>query len=141
MKSINEKVIYCEVKNIYKPKPKRLFKINDCFKGHSKFKPGQKRIPNYNKDIHQKKIWGNNNKNKLNKRSLESISLEEIENDFKLFKAKSEAIKVENELMKILLEPSNREKHNNIMKAKRKLNSEENKCNINIEDNKLFINK
>ncbi len=137
MKSINEKVIYCEVKNIYKPKPKRLFKINDCFKGHSKFKPGQKRIPNYNKDIHQKKIWGNNNKNKLkNKYDFESISLEEIENDFEIFKAKSEALKVENELMKILLEPSNKEKLNNINNRTKKLSPEENKCCINIQDNK-----
>ena len=135
MKTENGKVIYCEVKKIYKPKPKRLFKINDCFKGQSKFMPGQRRIQNYNKDIYQKKFGGNNHKNKIKKFDFESISLEEIENDFNTFKAKSEALKVENELLKILLEPSYKEKHNN-NKTKRKSNPEENKCNINIEDNK-----
>ena len=73
----------------------------------------------------------------LNKFDFESISLEEIENDFMAIKAKSEALKVENELLKILFEPSNIEKHNNFKnKMKKKLSPEENKCNINIQNKK-----
>ena len=136
MKTKNEKIISCEIKKIHKPKPKKLYKINDCFKGNSKFNPGQRKIPNYNNDFYNKRSI-EHNKNKLNKFDFESISLEEIENDFMAIKAKSEALKVENELLKILFEPSNIEKHNNFKnKMKKKLSPEENKCNINIQNKK-----
>ena len=136
MKTKNEKIISCEIKKIHKPKPKKLYKINDCIKGNNKFNPGQRKIPNYNKEFYNKKGF-EHNKHKSYKLDFDSISLEEIENDFMNIKAKSEAIKVENELLKLLLEPSNIEKHNNIKKKmKIKINPEENKCNINIQNKK-----
>ena len=134
MKTKNEKIISCEIKKIHKPKPKKLYKINDCFKGNNKFNPVQRKIPNYNKEFYNKRGC-DHNKNKL-KLDFESISLEEIENDFMNMKAKSEALKVENELIKILLEPSNIEKHNIKNKMKLKLNPENNKCNIKLQNNK-----
>ena len=137
MKSKNEKIISCEVKIIHRPKPKKLFKINDCFKGYSKHVTGPRKIPNYNNDIHKKKGTEHNHKNKSNKIDFDSISLEEIENDFMTFKAKSEMLQVENELLKILLEPSNKGKHNNInYKIKKKLDNEEIQCNINNQNKK-----
>ena len=137
MKSKNEKIICCEVKKIHKPKPKKMFKINDCFKGYNKYPYGQRKIPNYNNGMNKKKAIENFNKKKSNKFDFESISLEEIENDFLAFRAKSEAIKVENELLQILLEPSNKEKNNNIKNNRmKKISPEENKCSINFHNKK-----
>ena len=133
MKSKNEKIICCEVKKIHKPKPKKMFKINDCFKGYNKYSYGQRKKPNYNNDINKRKSIDNFNKKKSNKLDFESISLEEIESDFMAFKAKSEALKVENELLQILLDPSNKEKSsNNLNKRMKKINPEENKYNLNF---------
>ena len=134
MKTKNEKIISCEIKKIHKPKPKKLYKINDCFKGNSKYNPGHRKIPNYNKEFYNKRGY-EPNKNKL-KFDFESISYEEIENDFMNMKEKNEAFKVENELLKILLEPSNIEKHNIKNKMKKKLSPEKNKCNIKFQNKK-----
>ena len=138
MKSKNEKIIYCDVKKIHKPKPKKMFKINDCYKGNIKCNPGHRKIPNYNNDIPKKKKNEYYNKNKFNKFDIDSISLEEIEKDFIAFKSKNETLKVENELLQLLLEPSNKEKCNNIKnnKMKKQLSPEENKYNINIHNKK-----
>lgn len=140
MKSKNEKTICCEVKKIHKPKPKKMFKINDCYKGNIKCNPGHRKLPNYNYDIHKKKKNEYNNKNKYNKFDFDSISLEEIEKDFIAFKSKNEVLKVENELLQILLEPSNKEKCNNIKnnRIKKQLTPEEIKCTIskNIHNKK-----
>ena len=135
MKSKNEKIIYCEVKKIHKPKPKKIFKINDCYKGNIKCNPGHRKMPNYNNDMHKKKKNEYIFKNKFNKFDIDSISLEEIEKDFIAFKSKNEALKVENELLQLLLEPSNKEKNKN-NKMKKLLTQEENKCNINIHNKK-----
>ena len=111
-----------------------MFKINDCFKGYNRYSYGQRKIPNYNND--KKKSIDNFNKKKSNKLNFESISLEEIESDFMAFKAKSEALKVENELLQILLDPSNKEKSsNNLNKRMKKINPEENTYNL------TFLNK
>ena len=138
IKPKNEKIISCEVKIIHRPKPKKLFKVNDCFKGYSKNVNGPRKIPNYNYDIHKKKGTEHNHKNKSNKIDFDSISLEEIEKDFMTFKAKSEVLQVENELLKILLYPSNKGKHNNNIKykIKKKLDNEEIPCNINCQSKK-----
>ena len=136
MKTKDEKIISCEIKKIHKPKPKKLYKINDCFKGNSKFNPAQRKIPNYNKEFYNKRGF-EPKKNKL-KLDFESISLEEIENDFMNMKIKNEAFKVENELLKILLDSSNIEKHNikNKNKMKIKLIPEEIKCTIKFQNKK-----
>ena len=139
MKSKNEKIICCEVKKIHKPKPRKMFKINDCFKGYNKYPYGQRKIPNYNNDINKKKKNENLNRKKSNKFDFESISLEEIESDFMAFKEKNEALKVEKELLQILLNPPNKEKNNkkiNNNKMK-KISLEENKCGINFHKNNI----
>ena len=135
MKSKAEKEIYCEVKSIHKPKPKKNFKINDCFKGHSRCAHGPKKIPNYNNDFYRKKANEYNNKNKINKMDFDSISMEEIENDFLEFKAKEEELKAENELFKLLNNPLKDEKnYNNKRKLKQNSCPEDVKNNINKKD-------
>ena len=136
MKSRTEKVICCEVKKIHNPKPKRLYKINDCFKGHSRFTPGPRKIPNYNTEMHRKKGFEFTNKNKFNKLDFDSISFEEIENDFMAIKAKSEAIKVENELLRLLLEPSNKEKKNIKNNRIKRLSNDKDNYNLNFQNKK-----
>ena len=116
-----EKVIYCEVKKVHNPKPKKVHKINDCIKTHNKHTSGSKRVVKYKNEI--------NNKNKYKKFDFDSISLEEIENDFMAFKAKSEAIKVQNELLRLLLEPSNKNKSTNS-----NINNSQKKCKINYHN-------
>ena len=124
MKSRDDKIIFCEVKKIHNPKPKRIYKINNCFKGYNKYNYGGRKIPIYNNENKKK---GNefNHKNKLKKYNFDEISLEEIENDFMAIKAKSEAKEVENELLKILLKPS------------KKIESNNNSVNINSSQNKM----
>ena len=132
MKSGDEKIIFCEVKKIHNPKPKRIYKINNCFKGYSKYSFGGRKIPSYNNENKKK---GNefNHKNELKKYNFDEISLEEIENDFMAIKAKSEAKKVENELLKILFGPSKNIEINNI---RNNVNSSENK--MKKEENKVI---
>ena len=123
MKSKAEKEIYCEVKNIHRPKPKKYFKINDCFKVHSRWAHGPKKIS-------KKRVNEFNNKNAMKKLDFDSISMEEIEKDFINFKAKEEELKVENELYKLLIDKPKCEKNN-----RKKIKS--NYCH---EDDKNFIN-
>ena len=132
MKSRDEKIIFCEVKKIHNLKPKRIYKINNCFKGYSKYTFGQRKIPSYNNENKKK---GNefNHKNKPKKNNFDEISLEEIENDFMAIKAKSEALKVENELLKILFGPSKNIESNNISN---KINCSENK--MKKDENKVI---
>ena len=132
MKSRDEKIIFCEVKKIHNPKPKRIYKVNNCFKGYSKYSFGGRNIPTYNNE-NKKKGNEYNHKNKPKKYNFDDISLEEIENDFMAIKAKSEALKVENELLKILFEPSKNIKSNNI---NNNVNSSENK--MKKEENKVI---
>ena len=126
MKTRDEKIIFCEVKKIHNPKPKRIYKNSNCFKGYSKYSFGGRKIPNYNNENKKK---GNefNHKNKIKKYNFDEISLEEIENDFMAIKAKSEALKVENELLKILFEPSKKIESNNINNSQNKMKKEDNK--------------
>ena len=134
MKSKGEKVICCEVTNIHRPKPKKLYKINDCKKGHNRWAHGPKKIPNYNNEYNKKKY---NNK----KLDFESISIEEIEKDFMDFKAKEEELKVEKELYKLLMKPSCNEKTSFINRKKENKSPEENIIRKNSFVGKQFINK
>ena len=106
------KLIIEEIKIIYKPKPKRiyqnnskLFPIADIPAGHShknkknnkqKF---QKKHENWNLKLKKDGIAKSQNFN--------LISFEEIENDFKELKAKSEIFEVENELLKLFCNSTN----------------------------------
>mgnify|MGYP006873237256 CR=1 FL=1 len=132
MKSKDEKIIFCEVKKIHNPKPRRIYKINNCFKGSSKYPFGGRKLPIYN---YENKKKGNefNHKNKQKKYNFDEISLEEIENDFMAIKAKSEILKVENELLEILFKPSKKLESNNISNN---VNSSQN--NMKKEEKKLY---
>jgi hypothetical protein len=106
------KLIIDDIKIIYKPKPKRiyqnnckLFPIADKPVGHShknkksnkqKF---QKQHENWNLKLKKDGIAKSQNFN--------LISFEEIENDFKELKAKSEIFEVENELLKLFCNSTN----------------------------------
>ena len=99
------KLIVSEINIIYKPKPKRLFKANKKLstlihltaKTHENKSHKQKikkRRENWNLNLTKNGIAKSQN--------FDLISLEEIENDFKELKAKSEIFEVENELLKLL---------------------------------------
>ena len=100
MDEANEpKFIISDINIIYKPKPKRLCKTNLKFTPHfhgNKIKKQKlkKRCENF--DLNLKKQGSAKSQN------IDLISFEEIENDFKMLKAKSEIFEVENELLKLL---------------------------------------
>ena len=99
------KLIVSDINIIYKPKPKRLFKSNKKLSTLTHFTPKthenkshiqkiKKRSENWNLNLKKKGI--------AKRQNFDLISFEEIENDFKELKAKSEIFKVENELLKLL---------------------------------------
>ena len=76
---------------LYRPKPKRLCISYNLFKNKNKHKKHFTLSPTTN----EQKM----NNAKLN---FDEISFKEIESDFKLLKARSEIIEVENELLSLL---------------------------------------
>ena len=93
------KLVICEANIIYKPKPKRLYKTNLKLAPHShvnKIKKQKHKKSSENFDLNLKKQGSAKSQN------IDLISFEEIENDFKMLKAKSEIFEVENELLKLL---------------------------------------
>ena len=76
---------------LYRPKPKKLCKSYNIFKSEKSHK----------KHFHLSPI-SNEQKNKKTKLDFDDISLKEIESDFKMLKARSEIIEVENELLSLL---------------------------------------
>ena len=99
------KLIVSEPNIIYKPIPKKVYNSNMKFSHFSNYSSiNQKNRIDNNKNKHKKKCknWNLNNNKKGKKQNFDLISLEEIENDFKKLKAKSEIVEVENELLKLL---------------------------------------
>ena len=100
MDEYNEpKFIVSDINIIYKPKPKRLCKTNLKLIQHShgnKIKKQKYKKKGENFDLNLKKQGSAKSQN------IDLISFEEIENDFKMLKAKSEIFEVENELLKLL---------------------------------------
>ena len=93
------KFIVSDINIIYKPKPKRLYKTNLKLAPHShvnKIKKQKHKKSSENFDLNLKKQGSAKSQN------IDLISFEEIENDFKMLKAKSEIFEVENELLKLL---------------------------------------
>ena len=104
------KMIVSDINIIYKPKPKRAYKSNLQSSPVAHFKNinlrNGKKLKNKIKK--KKDNWINLNKNGISKsQNFESISIEEIENDFKKLKARSEIFEVENELVKLLENSTN----------------------------------
>ena len=99
------KLIISETNIIYKPKPKKVFdekKNNSQFNYFTSKTHGNRM--NNQKHKKRREIWNLNLKRKGNTKSqnFDLISFEEIENDFKKLKARSEIVEVENELLKLL---------------------------------------
>lgn len=99
------KIIVNDINIIYKPKPKKVYKSNLKLSPISNIPErvhGKRRHHHKNKKTDE--YWDLNlNKNRITKsQNFESISFEEIENDFKNLKARTERIQFENELLKIL---------------------------------------
>ena len=95
------KLIVSEINIIYKPKPKRLFKANKKLSTLIHLTAKTHENKSHKQKI--KKRRENLTKNGIAKsQNFDLISLEEIENDFKELKAKSEIFEVENELLKLL---------------------------------------
>ena len=76
---------------LYRPKPKKLCISYNILKNKNSHK----------KHFHLSPI-SNEQKNKKTKLDIDDISLKEIESDFKMLKARSEIIEVENELLSLL---------------------------------------
>ena len=95
---------------IYKPKPKKLYKSNLKISPINNLVKSTKENQHHIRRIKKKRENLNLNLKKENAKSqnFDSISLEEIENDFKNLKAQSERVQVENELL-ILLENSTKD--------------------------------
>ena len=89
---------------LYRPKPKKLYlthiinKDKNSYKKHFPLSPNSNSNFNFNNMKKKKKY----KEKKNNKFDINKISLEEIETDFNLLKARSEIIEVENELLSLL---------------------------------------
>ena len=105
------KLIVSDINIIYKPKPRRAYKYNTQPSPVFHFKDlnlrNEKKVNNKMKNK-KENLNLNLNKNGISKsQNFESISIEEIENDFKKLKARSEIFEVENELLKLLENSTN----------------------------------
>ena len=105
-------VIVCSSEKIYKPKPKRMNKKYNIYQYNKKcsYKNRQPKQKNLRIDFnneHKKNNIKNtlfDEKNKALSFNLDFISLEEIDNDFKEFKSKSEELEVQRELINLMKE-------------------------------------
>ena len=112
---------------IYRPKPKRISKKFNIYQynkkcGYNNRQPKQKNLWN-DFNIEQKKNYTKNyfyeEKNKALSFNLDLISLEEIENDFKEFKSKSEDLEAQNELINLIRSMDNECYNENVQLIKR----------------------
>ena len=108
------KLIISKTNIIYKPKPKKIYKSKPNYSlnlyPNKSYQINPKRKNKKNLDLNLK------NNAKSEKFDVESISLEEMEKDFKRLKAKREISKVEEELKQIMEESTkdkSREKNSN----------------------------
>ena len=101
VESNEPKLIISEANIIYKPKPKKLY--NEKQFNHFTSKTHENRMNNQ-KHKKRRENWNLNLKRKgiTKSQNFDLISFEEIENDFKKLKARSEIVEVENELLKLL---------------------------------------
>ena len=118
--SDKSKLIISKTNIIYKPKPKKIYKSKPNYSlnlyPNKSYQINPKRKNKKNLDLNLK------NNAKSEKFDVESISLEEMEKDFKRLKAKREISKVEEELKQIMEESTkdkSREKNSNKKKKNR----------------------
>ena len=89
---------------LYRPKPKKLYITHNIVKDKNSYKKHFPLSPtsNSNFNLNNMKKKKNYKEKKNSKFDINKISLEEIETDFNLLKARSEIIEVENELLSLL---------------------------------------
>ena len=97
-------LVICETNIIYKPKPKKVYKSNLKLSPLNNLagiaKENKTHLRKHKKKREHFKL---NLKNDITKsHNFDLITFEEIENDFKILKAQSERVQVENELLKLL---------------------------------------
>ena len=117
----------CEENKIYRPKPKKVYK------SHLKLSP----ITHVDKKMHKKKKKKENLGLDLNLKNAKSqnfdlISFEEIENDFKELKDRSERDNIEKELL-ALLENSTKDTSFNEEKSNKRIKRPKNNFYQNFE--------
>ncbi len=108
-------IIVCSNSKIYRPKPKRINKKYNIYQHNKKCaynnrQPKQRNLRMENNNEYKKNIIKNylyEEKKKNLSFNLDLISLEEIDNDFKEFKSKSEEIEVQNELINLMKKTNN----------------------------------
>ena len=134
-------LIICKEIKIHKPKPRRINKKSNIIQynnrgiymnRHQKQR-GQK-IDNYDhKKINQLQNYINEEKGKKLSLNLDLISFEEIEKDFKDFKSKSEDIKVQKELIRLIRKAENESCRNDCYENYTKIKRPKNPFCKNIE--------
>jgi hypothetical protein len=92
---------------LYRPKPKKLYITHIINKDKNSYKKHFPLSPTSNSNFNLKNMKNENHikkgkEKKNSKFDINKISLEEIETDFNLLKARSEVIEVENELLSLL---------------------------------------
>ena len=120
-------VIACSNSKIFRPKPKRMNKKYNIYQYNKKCvynnrQPKQKNSKaDYNNESKKNalKNYLYEEKNKALSFNLDLISLEEMENDFKEFKSKSEEIEVQNELINLIRKSDNEYFNENVQIIKR----------------------
>ena len=136
MASTEPLLIICAEPKIHKPKPKRINKKSNIYQYN-------KKSNNYNRHLNHRSQRNNyeqkKNKNCLHEDknemcfNLDLISLEEIENDFKLFKSKSEEIEVQRELINLMKRASDESYRNESYKNFQRIKRPQNPFCKNIE--------
>ena len=128
-------LIICAEPKIHKPKPKRIIKKSNIYQYN-------KKSNHYNRysnprtakmNNHDQKKMKNYEKNEKLSFNLDLISLEEIENDFKEFKSKSEEIEVQKELINLMRRASDESYRNDNYKNFQRIKRPQKPFCTNIE--------
>ena len=120
-------IIMSSSSKIYNPKPKRMNKKYNIYQYNKKCVYNNRQLKtrkimsdfNYENKKNCIKNYFYEDKNKALSFNLDLISLEEIDNDFKEFKSKSEETEVQNELINLLKETNNESLNENFQTIKR----------------------
>ena len=132
------KLIMNDINIIYRPKPKKVYKSNFELSPKSNFTISNQDSKTHGKKHKNRKKHENLNLNLKKKgmtksQNFDLISFDEIENDFKLLKAKSEMVQVQNELLKLLENSTNDNSFDEVEKKKKVIKRPKNLLYNNCE--------
>ena len=134
-------LIICKETKIHKPKPRRINKKSNIVQYNNRGiymnrqqKQRYQRIDNHeHKKLNKLQNYINEEKGKKHSFNLDLISFEEIENDFKDFKSKSEDIQVQKELIQLIRKAENESCRNECYENFKKIKRPQNPFCKNIE--------